>query len=241
MRSGSETASTPISTVTDPHLSMIRRVYPRTPNGCEECLLLGTEWVHLRLCLTCGHVGCCDSSPLRHAPWCWSARPPAARPARRHGSRTTSASRPAYQGPNWPNGPCCRPASSAPSQALQRLARRPGRPGRPRLRPDRPGHGELRAGDEPAGHLRRGRRAQRLGQAGRRGGRRGCDGHQARLRKNPAGIASRRIPGRTGRRGTMTHATWPDGADVLARASRHWLVDGLRQGTGPGLRRRPCR
>jgi hypothetical protein len=49
---------------------------------------------------------------------------------------------------------------------------------------------------EPAGHLRRGRRAQRLGQAGRRGGRRGRDGHQARLRKNPAGIAGRRIPGR---------------------------------------------
>ena len=70
-----------------------------------------------------------------------------------------------------------------------------------------------------AGHLRRGRRAQRLGQAGCHGGRRGRDGHQARLRKNPAGIAGRRIPGR---RGTMTHATWPDGADVLARASRHW-------------------
>ena len=67
MRSGSETASTPTSTVSDPHLSMIRRVHPRTPNGCEECLLLGTEWVHLRLCLTCGRVGCCDSSPLRHA------------------------------------------------------------------------------------------------------------------------------------------------------------------------------
>jgi uncharacterized UBP type Zn finger protein len=39
---------------------------PRTP-GCEECLRLGTPWVHLRLCLTCGHVGCCDSSPGRHA------------------------------------------------------------------------------------------------------------------------------------------------------------------------------
>jgi hypothetical protein len=56
--------------------------------------------------------------------------------------------------------------------------------------------GKLRAGDEPAGHLRRGRRAQRLGQAGRHGGRRGRDGHQARLRKNPAGIAGRRISGR---------------------------------------------
>ena len=36
-------------------------------HGCEECLRLGTPWVHLRLCLTCGHVGCCDSSPGRHA------------------------------------------------------------------------------------------------------------------------------------------------------------------------------
>jgi uncharacterized UBP type Zn finger protein len=39
---------------------------PRT-FGCEECLKIGTPWVHLRLCLTCGHVGCCDSSPGRHA------------------------------------------------------------------------------------------------------------------------------------------------------------------------------
>ncbi len=39
----------------------------RTPEGCEECLRDGTRWVHLRLCLTCGHVGCCDSSPNRHA------------------------------------------------------------------------------------------------------------------------------------------------------------------------------
>ena len=39
---------------------------PRTP-GCEECLKTGTPWVHLRLCLSCGHVGCCDSSPGRHA------------------------------------------------------------------------------------------------------------------------------------------------------------------------------
>src|ERR1700680_4407459 len=35
--------------------------------GCEECLKLGSAWVHLRLCRTCGHVGCCDSSPNRHA------------------------------------------------------------------------------------------------------------------------------------------------------------------------------
>jgi uncharacterized UBP type Zn finger protein len=41
-------------------------VRPRT-RGCEECLKLGGRWVHLRLCLECGHVGCCDSSPNRHA------------------------------------------------------------------------------------------------------------------------------------------------------------------------------
>ncbi|GAA1928921.1 UBP-type zinc finger domain-containing protein [Streptantibioticus ferralitis] len=51
----------------DPHLSLVRQVSPRTPDGCEECLRLGMGWVHLRLCLTCGHVGCCDSSPGQHA------------------------------------------------------------------------------------------------------------------------------------------------------------------------------
>lgn len=35
--------------------------------GCEECLTTGDSWVHLRLCLTCGHVGCCDSSKNKHA------------------------------------------------------------------------------------------------------------------------------------------------------------------------------
>jgi CPA1 family monovalent cation:H+ antiporter len=43
------------------------RVTPRTPEGCQECLEQGLEWVHLRLCLTCGHVGCCDSSIGKHA------------------------------------------------------------------------------------------------------------------------------------------------------------------------------
>ncbi|MDE1860678.1 MAG: UBP-type zinc finger domain-containing protein [Candidatus Micrarchaeota archaeon] len=42
-------------------------VKPRTPEGCEECLKDGTHWVHLRLCLDCGHVGCCDSSIGKHA------------------------------------------------------------------------------------------------------------------------------------------------------------------------------
>ena len=50
-----------------PHITSIRPVRPRTPEGCEECLQLGMPWVHLRLCLTCGHVGCCDSSPGKHA------------------------------------------------------------------------------------------------------------------------------------------------------------------------------
>lgn len=49
------------------HLDQIRDVSPRTPDGCEECLKTGSAWVHLRLCLACGHVGCCDSSPNRHA------------------------------------------------------------------------------------------------------------------------------------------------------------------------------
>ena len=38
-----------------------------TPQGCEECLRSGDSWVHLRLCLACGHVGCCDSSKNKHA------------------------------------------------------------------------------------------------------------------------------------------------------------------------------
>ncbi len=40
---------------------------PLTPAGCEECLRDGDQWVHLRLCMACGHVGCCDSSPGKHA------------------------------------------------------------------------------------------------------------------------------------------------------------------------------
>ena len=40
---------------------------PESVDGCEECLESGGAWCHLRMCLTCGHVGCCDSSPNRHA------------------------------------------------------------------------------------------------------------------------------------------------------------------------------
>jgi uncharacterized UBP type Zn finger protein len=48
------------------HLDQIRRVKPNT-EGCEECLKMGADWVHLRLCLSCGHVGCCDDSKNKHA------------------------------------------------------------------------------------------------------------------------------------------------------------------------------
>jgi uncharacterized UBP type Zn finger protein len=44
----------------------IRAVKKPVP-GCEECLATGSRWVHLRECLVCGHIGCCDSSPNRHA------------------------------------------------------------------------------------------------------------------------------------------------------------------------------
>ena len=48
------------------HTDQIRDVEPST-QGCEECLRSGDTWVHLRECLTCGHVGCCDASPNKHA------------------------------------------------------------------------------------------------------------------------------------------------------------------------------
>ena len=51
------------------HLDQVK-VTPPDPSeveGCAECLATGGTWVHLRTCLTCGEVGCCDSSPNRHA------------------------------------------------------------------------------------------------------------------------------------------------------------------------------
>lgn len=48
------------------HLDQIREVTP-SANGCEECLKMGDRWVHLRICLICGHVGCCDNSRNKHA------------------------------------------------------------------------------------------------------------------------------------------------------------------------------
>lgn len=43
------------------------RILSTTRYYCEDCVKLGQSWVHLRLCLSCGHVGCCDSSPSQHA------------------------------------------------------------------------------------------------------------------------------------------------------------------------------
>ena len=48
------------------HMDQVNDVRP-TSDGCEECLALGDRWVHLRMCLSCGHVGCCDSSKNKHA------------------------------------------------------------------------------------------------------------------------------------------------------------------------------
>jgi uncharacterized UBP type Zn finger protein len=49
------------------HLDQIRVEPPTEFAGCEECLKTGSRWVHLRVCRSCGKVGCCDSSPNRHA------------------------------------------------------------------------------------------------------------------------------------------------------------------------------
>jgi uncharacterized UBP type Zn finger protein len=54
--------TTPVCT----HVGEIKDVTP-SADGCEDCLAIGGRWVHLRLCVTCGHVGCCDSSPNKHA------------------------------------------------------------------------------------------------------------------------------------------------------------------------------
>jgi hypothetical protein len=49
------------------HLDMVDPGIEPSGRGCVECLRDGSPWVHLRLCVTCGHVGCCDSSPNKHA------------------------------------------------------------------------------------------------------------------------------------------------------------------------------
>ena len=49
------------------HLDQIEVNRPEEVAGCEECLKIGRRWLHLRVCRTCGQVGCCDSSPNQHA------------------------------------------------------------------------------------------------------------------------------------------------------------------------------
>ena len=50
------------------HLDQIDvSVQPDSTEGCSDCLAIGGTWVHLRMCMSCGHVGCCDSSPNKHA------------------------------------------------------------------------------------------------------------------------------------------------------------------------------
>ncbi len=48
------------------HLNQVGEVTP-SADGCEDCLRIGGKWMHLRLCVVCGHVGCCDTSPNKHA------------------------------------------------------------------------------------------------------------------------------------------------------------------------------
>jgi uncharacterized UBP type Zn finger protein len=61
-----------MASATCTHLDMVRPVEP-SAQGCEDCLRIGDTWVHLRECLTCGHVGCCDDSKNRHATAHWHA------------------------------------------------------------------------------------------------------------------------------------------------------------------------
>jgi hypothetical protein len=57
-----------MSSIVCTHLDQIAvRELPASVEGCEDCLRMGGKWLHLRICLTCGHVGCCDDSPNRHA------------------------------------------------------------------------------------------------------------------------------------------------------------------------------
>jgi uncharacterized UBP type Zn finger protein len=49
------------------HLDQITITPPPSVAGCEDCLAIGGQWVHLRICMSCGHVACCDSSPNQHA------------------------------------------------------------------------------------------------------------------------------------------------------------------------------
>lgn len=56
------------------HLASAEAPAPQSSDGCQDCLADNSrDWVHLRMCLTCGRVGCCDSSPRKHATAHWHA------------------------------------------------------------------------------------------------------------------------------------------------------------------------
>jgi len=56
------------------HLGTVTEVIPSS-DGCEDCRRDGGRWLHLRLCMSCGHIGCCDDSPNRHATAHWRQQP----------------------------------------------------------------------------------------------------------------------------------------------------------------------
>ena len=63
-----------MSPATCTHLETVADVSPSS-EGCEDCLRIGGRWVHLRMCQACGHIGCCDNSPNRHATAHWREHP----------------------------------------------------------------------------------------------------------------------------------------------------------------------
>ena len=56
-----------MATAACPHLSAIAKVVPAKVYQCDECVVIGSDWMHLRTCQTCGGTRCCDSSPMKHA------------------------------------------------------------------------------------------------------------------------------------------------------------------------------
>src|SRR6185312_5503043 len=56
-----------VMTESCPHLEQEHKFTSTKKHVCEECVKTGDTWVHLRLCMDCGHVGCCDSSKNKHA------------------------------------------------------------------------------------------------------------------------------------------------------------------------------
>jgi hypothetical protein len=102
------------------HLDTVEDV-TSSGDGCQECLQTGGRWVHLRMCMRCGHIGCCDNPPGRHArTWwkSWGGR------RRRQATLSCSASRPGhsrqYPCSRWPG---C--SDSSPRRSPRVLAHDP--------------------------------------------------------------------------------------------------------------------